>query len=329
MTEGRDEDEWRKRITAKLLQGPPFIVIDNVRSRLDSAALSAALTTQVWEDRVLGQSRTIALPITCVWIATANNPALSLEVARRTVPIRIDADMERPWKGRRYKHPRLRVWARQNRGQLVWSALTMIQAWMVAGKPLGKEDLGSFEAWAEVMGGILAIAGIPGFLKNLDRAYAEADRESTAWRDFCEVWFGEFQDRPLGTNLLFGLATKHRLLLDVWGGRSEQSGRTRLGIHLKKMRDRVIGNFRLLEDAPDSHNGTQRYRLELRGVRDPAVPLDTPKFSYSNAHQKSEKQSANPDSEFFAGPNAPQPPATPRNDPWDSFLEEAGDARTG
>src|SRR5262249_10301453 len=29
MTEGRDEDEWRKRITSKIATGPAFILIDN------------------------------------------------------------------------------------------------------------------------------------------------------------------------------------------------------------------------------------------------------------------------------------------------------------
>jgi putative DNA primase/helicase len=52
MTEGKDEDEWRKRLTAKLTQGPQFILIDNVRSRLDSAALSAALTSDTWVIRI-------------------------------------------------------------------------------------------------------------------------------------------------------------------------------------------------------------------------------------------------------------------------------------
>jgi len=68
-----DEDEWRKRITSTLLDGPAVVVIDNLRRRLDSAALSAALTTQVWSDRILGQSRVASLPVTCTWLATANN----------------------------------------------------------------------------------------------------------------------------------------------------------------------------------------------------------------------------------------------------------------
>jgi len=57
MAEGRDDDEWRKRITAALVKGSPFILIDNVSRRLDSGALAAALTaTPAWTDRILGQS---------------------------------------------------------------------------------------------------------------------------------------------------------------------------------------------------------------------------------------------------------------------------------
>ena len=44
MTEGRDEDEWRKRITARLAGGSSVILIDNLRRRLDAAALSAVVT---------------------------------------------------------------------------------------------------------------------------------------------------------------------------------------------------------------------------------------------------------------------------------------------
>jgi putative DNA primase/helicase len=51
MTEGRDDEEWRKRVTAKLRQVPSIVLIDNLRQKLDSAAVAAALTAPFWEDR--------------------------------------------------------------------------------------------------------------------------------------------------------------------------------------------------------------------------------------------------------------------------------------
>ena len=61
MTEGRDEEEWRKRIMAKLVSDNTVILIDNVRRRLESSALSAALTAfPVFEDRRLGKTETVS-----------------------------------------------------------------------------------------------------------------------------------------------------------------------------------------------------------------------------------------------------------------------------
>ncbi len=56
MVEGRDDEEWRKRLTAKLRQIPSMLLIDNLRQRLDSSAVAAALTAPYWEDRVLGKT---------------------------------------------------------------------------------------------------------------------------------------------------------------------------------------------------------------------------------------------------------------------------------
>ena len=334
MTEGRDEDEYRKRITAKLLQAPRFVLIDNIRSRLDSAALSAALTASRWEDRVLGHSRTATLPVTCVWLATANNPGVSLEIARRTVSIRLDSGQERPWLRSDFRHPDLRRWAKEHRGELVWAALTLARAWVAAGRPEGHQSLGSYESWAGVMGGILDVAGVRGFLGNVGRVYEVADQELQSWAAFCAAWWGEYQDMPVGTDLLFGLATRHRLLLDIWGGRDDHSRRTRFGIALSKMRDRVVDSFQVRHADPDTHGKVARYRLvDLRGVRGVAGGL-AHSFSSTSVDSTSSPQdqveykqahAARAEDEKIGAKKAPQAPATPRSDPWDDFLDEVED----
>ena len=106
MTEGRDDEEWRKRVTAKLRQIPTIVLIDNLRQKLDSSAVAAALTAPFWEDRILGSPEMVRLPIRCLWIATGNNPEFSNEMARRLVRIRLDANVERPWQRSRFPPPR-------------------------------------------------------------------------------------------------------------------------------------------------------------------------------------------------------------------------------
>ena len=165
MTEARSDDEWRYRITSKLREVEPFLLIDNLHQPLKSPHLAAAITSTVWEDRKIGSSETVRLPVRCAWVATANNPVLSDEIQRRTVRIRLDAGVEKPWERKGFKHSDLKTWARENRAELVGAVLTLAQGWIVAGQPPGKQRLGSFESRAAVIGGILQVAEIPGFLE--------------------------------------------------------------------------------------------------------------------------------------------------------------------
>jgi hypothetical protein len=68
-------------------------------------------------------------------------------------------------------------WVHANRGELVWSLLTLAQAWVAVGKPRGAVTLGSYESWARVIGGILDVAGIQGFLGNVKEFQAEANED--------------------------------------------------------------------------------------------------------------------------------------------------------
>lgn len=110
MTEGRDDDEWRKRVTAKLRQIPTIVPIDNLRAKLDRSAVAATLTAPFWEDRILGASEMARLPIRCLWIATGNDPEFSNEISRRLLRIRLDPHEERPWQRTGFRHPDLMKW---------------------------------------------------------------------------------------------------------------------------------------------------------------------------------------------------------------------------
>ncbi len=246
MTEGRDEDEWRKRLTAKLHAIPSLVMLDNLRSRLDSAALSAAITSPAWEDRILGESKIVTLPVRCVWIATGNNPGLSSEMSRRTVRIRLDAKQDRPWLRQEFRHPNLRDWARERRADIVRAALVVIRAWIAAGRPMSQgQVLGMFEGWAKVMGSILDIAGFKGFLGNLEEFYEESDAEGSVWRGFVRVWWDKFGKEEVGVSELFEAACGLDEPLDLGKG-SEKSQKTRLGQELVKMRDRQFDDLRLV-----------------------------------------------------------------------------------
>lgn len=255
-TEGRDEDEWRKRITASLLAAPTFLLIDNVRRKLDSAALSAALTSQAWQDRILGRSELTTLPVRTVWLATGNNPALTTEMARRTVRIRLDAKTARPWQRSGFRHKDLRGWASANRGDLVWAALTLVQTWIAKGMPPGDYVLGQYESWARVIGGILDSVGIPGFLANANEVYAAADEETQQWEEFLATWWDEHRDAPQNVRELFRIASERDLLLLVRGFGKEHSQKIKLGVALGQMNDRRIGEWCIKKAGNDRTKAT-------------------------------------------------------------------------
>jgi len=264
MTESRDDEEWRKRITAKLRQIPAIVLIDNLRGKLDSSALAAALTAPFWEDRILGVSETIRLPIRCTWIATGNNPEFSNEMARRLVRIRLDARVDQPWRREAFKHPDLMGWVRANRARLVAACLVLCRAWISAGRPRGQRSIGSYEAWAQTMGGILEVAGIEGFLENLDDMMAASDSEGAMWRGFISSWWDRFGTAEVGSSDLYDLAITCEPPLPLGSG-NERSQRTRLGKSLGRVRDRVFAvdgrNLRI--GVAGTYQGLKRWNLNI------------------------------------------------------------------
>jgi hypothetical protein len=235
MTEAREEDEWRKRVFAKLRTAPAALLVDNVKRRLESGALASAITSfPLWEDRILGFSEIDRVPVMCVWIMTGNNPAFSSEMTRRTVRTRLDAKVDRPWLRNGFRHSDIRGWAAANRSRLVWAALTLVQAWIAAGRPEGLRVLGMFERWSKVMGGILDVVGIRGFLGNLDDFYEKSDAEGAVWRQFVASWWIDHGERAVAVAGLWPRATDAGLDL---GDKSDHSKKIRLGILLSAKRD--------------------------------------------------------------------------------------------
>jgi hypothetical protein len=275
MPDCRDEEEWRKRITATLVESPSFVFIDNLRHRLDSGALSAVLTSAVWRDRRLGHTETIHVPVRCAWVATGNNPALSNEMSRRTVRMRLDARIDRPWLKNGFKHPYLKDWTAAHRGELIAAVLTLVQAWLVAGRPAGPVRLGSFESWSQIIGGILYHAGVPGFLENLHELYDQSDEEGAAWRIVLEAWWAHFEDRPVGVSDVYGMLALEDPSLDLGlGDGSPASQKIRLGKRLAQMRDRQFGRWQIVQ-AGMKQRAVQWRLLEVAPME---MRLESPKM---------------------------------------------------
>lgn len=196
-----DEAEWRKLLTTLLAAGNTVIAFDNVDGVLRSAALAKAITDTSWTDRYLSTNKECRVPVRATWIATGNNLRIGGDLARRCYRIRIDARTAEPWERKGFTIPNVRGYALKHRGELLADLLTMARAWYAAGQPEapGLPNLGSFEEWRRIVGGILAFAGVRGFLANLRELYEEADPDAAAWRAFLEAWRDVYGSEPVTT----------------------------------------------------------------------------------------------------------------------------------
>jgi hypothetical protein len=265
MTEVQGEAEWVKTLFATLRSAPVFVHLDNVRHPLDSAALASVLTAYPdWQARLLGASVLGGVPVLTTWLATGNNVHASKEITRRIVRIRLDARMEHPNTRTGFRHPQLVPWARQHRGELLGAALTLCRAWLAAGRPSGRQTFGSYESWAEVLGGILDVAGVPGFLGNAASLYEEVNTSEGKWRELVGAWAQKFGTEAVGVADLFALTVNHQLglhddLAERSKGRGDHSRRIQLGLLLAKRLHQCYGPWRI-EQAGDGRNG-RLYRL--------------------------------------------------------------------
>jgi Bifunctional DNA primase/polymerase, N-terminal len=198
-----DNDEWRKELLAAAIEGATYFVIDNADEPLGSAALDSAITAGRVAGRILGQSRDAVVSIRWTWVATGNNILVRGDLARRCYWIRLVPDVADPSQRRDFRHPRLLGWARERRAELVAAALTIIRAWFVAGCPPAEVPaFGSFEAWSEMAGGIVAHAGIEGFLGNLREFRQRTDRGQKEWEKFIGAWWSVLGSESLSAGEL-------------------------------------------------------------------------------------------------------------------------------
>lgn len=148
-----EDEEARKLIMSIALAGDRMILFDNVPTgfTVGGAALDGALTATSVKGRILGKSEmTDDIPWFCVLYATGNNLGLRGDALRRVVPCRLESPEVHPEERTDFKHPNLIDHVRRNRGELVVAALTILRAYVVAGRPEPDSALPSmdFRAWA-------------------------------------------------------------------------------------------------------------------------------------------------------------------------------------
>jgi len=190
--------EMRKEIFAGLKAGTRIQIFDNLEDRLSSPELAAALTAVEMTGRILGQTEERSYAVTTFWMANGNNVTVGGDLARRTFKTRIDPQDPMPWQRSGFRHPDLIQWVQQTRGRILASVFTLARAWIQAGRPAPVEvpRVGSFEAWRDMIGGILESARVSDFLGNANEVYLAADEDRTQWENFLSALWARHGCEP-------------------------------------------------------------------------------------------------------------------------------------
>ena len=147
-TWGGNSEEFEKRLSALLLQAPGAVSIDNANGMQIKGDLLESIITEGCADiRPLGRSEMVRVRNRSVITLTGNNPIITGDMARRTLPIDIlprSADPERD----RYTFNPAELMQRR-RTDFLQAAFMAMKAFRLAGMPRqGLPAVGSFDEWS-------------------------------------------------------------------------------------------------------------------------------------------------------------------------------------
>lgn len=320
-----DDDEQRKAITATAIEALPAVLFDNVDKVLRGSALDAAITATTWSDRVLGSSRTTGeIPLRTVWVATGNNLRFGSDLARRVLPIRLTPTVENPEERDDFEHSDLLGWVRENRPRLAVSALTILRAYFVAGRPSQPGGTwGSFETWSALVRGAIVWAGLADPLET--RETAKADDQSGAIVRGLIGGLLEIDDRGDGMTVREIVAALNHLdnadrfptLRDTVAEVATNRGvidAQRLGYALRRYRGRIAGGFRI-EGEPNRNKVVAWKATPQNNAGDAGHAGDaTGDSSYASvcaSHTQDTHDATHTYRDGTAGESCPSSPASP------------------
>ncbi|MFO0847208.1 MAG: DUF3854 domain-containing protein [Gemmataceae bacterium] len=281
-TYAHDAAECRKLLTTIAAHGDPAVLFDNVAGPFGCGPLDAALTADEWSDRVLGETRQVTFPLLTVFYATANNCYLCGDLGRRVCPSRLVSPHERPEERAGFRHPDLEGWTAANRPRLLSAALTVLSAYLRAGRPdVGVGPLGSFEGWCGAVRNAIIWADQPDPMAARGQVAREADDRLSPLAVLLAGWerldpppdgltARGVVDRAFRPSVGDDLTDIQEAIRTLCGAKPGQGlEATKLGYRFREFRDRPVGGRMLSRGEPD--RGSYRWSVTVVGAGQSAI----------------------------------------------------------
>lgn len=191
-----DDAEWKKVITSVLRSGCLLSFIDNIEDKVDLPSLASLVTCGLYSDRILATNTMFTTPHRNVWILNGNNVQIGGDLGRRSYGSRMDALLKKPWLRAGFTHNQI-PWVTANRGQILSAIYTIVRGWVRAGcipADTNIPQMGSFEQWRNIIGGIMQFIGENEFMSNTEEFMENTDVDTQQWDSFINVLFDRVAD---------------------------------------------------------------------------------------------------------------------------------------
>jgi hypothetical protein len=259
-TKPKDEDEMRKALLAAVIEARPVIFFDNAKRHIASEALEGFLTTQDYEGRILGQSKSFRGENNAVVFITGNGCTVSPDLRRRSLFCELFLEAERA-EDRVFQN-NLEVPALlEKRSDILTALWTLIHEWDQVMRPKPSRSNSSFTDWSDSIGGIVEFAGY-GCPLETPQIEAAADRDGADMRALVKALAGDSPLKVVQFEDVIETARSGELF--EWllppDGDLDRKARSTLGNLLRSYDRRLIGGYRF---SIEGKGHSKRFKVEV------------------------------------------------------------------
>lgn len=281
-----NEEECQKLLLSTFLEGPTVLCFDNLTTDLlPHKTLCSALTDERITGRVLGVSKMATASTRLLVVSSGNNVGPIRDMTRRCVTVLLDPACETPAAREFRNNPVGDV--EQNRGYYVSLALTIIRAWIVAGRPKTTcKSLASYTNWTDLIRQPLLWLGLSDPAQSVFESMA-VDPDTEQLGRFMQAWKNAFGSKPTMVRDLVKYASRlssepdkvelHDVISEIADERGEIN-KKRLGRWIERHAGRLVDGMRFVK-APKTRNVVEWRVVSVSSVS--SVPTSPPTESVS------------------------------------------------
>jgi hypothetical protein len=275
-----DDEECRKLLLAELLRAPAVIEFDNLTGDLVAhKSLCTVLTSEHMSGRILGVSKTATVNTRALFLSSGNNVGPVQDMTRRCITIHLDPGCEVP-AARSFTRPDLVRDVLRQRGRYVSASLTIVRAWIGAGRPKTEcKSLAGFGDWSDLCRQPLLWLGLADPTDSVFKAMAEdPDRETlgrilTAWQDVFGKTAAMVRD-AVNRSSTFG--DEHVELREVLRDIADERGeinRRKLGWWIRRHAGRIVDGRRFVRGSGNRSAETWQVESTATASVSPVLPV--------------------------------------------------------